>query len=92
MEKPVKNPFSNRSHSLQGPCRDIQPVTPSDIDDLSQVALALYIETGGMVTFVSEQAQTRSIAVADFSIVPVGVRRVLATGTTATGIHAFVVS
>ncbi|MBC7154428.1 MAG: hypothetical protein H5U19_07430 [Rhodobacteraceae bacterium] len=86
----MTNPFSNRSVSLSGPATDIVPVTPDDATDLPDVAVALYIAQGGTVRLVSVRDGTRSVPVADFSILPVGVRRVLATGTTATGIHALV--
>jgi len=44
------------------------------------------------VAFVSITGATRSVTLADFSILPVGMRRVLASGTTATGLHAFTVT
>ncbi|MBT9386744.1 hypothetical protein KM176_23050 [Pseudooceanicola sp. CBS1P-1] len=86
----MSNPFSGRAMSLNGPARDLLPVTPSDSLDLTHVACGLYVEQGGVIVLLTEQQQTRTVTVADFSILPVGVRRVLATGTTATGIHALV--
>jgi hypothetical protein len=85
------NPFSSRAPSLNGPATDMLPVVPSNTSDLPRVALALYVQTGGAVSLVTEAGQTRNLIVADFSILPVGVRRVLATGTTASGIHALVI-
>lgn len=87
----MTNPFENRTSSLTGPATDMLPVTPDDVTDLSQVAIALYVETGGQVSFVTAANGVRSITVADNSILPVGTRRVNATGTTATGIHAMVI-
>lgn len=87
----MSNPFKNRSHSLNGPASDIRPVVPNDASDLADVAIALYVETGGTVSLVSVDGQTRSVKLADFAMLPVGVTRVRATGTTATGIHALVV-
>ena len=86
------NPFAHRAGSLSGPANDAVPVTPDDTLDLSHVALGLYIETGGSLRIVTEQGQIRTLSVADFSILPVGVRRVHATGTTAAGIHALVLA
>jgi hypothetical protein len=86
------NPFANRAPSLSGPATDALPVTPEDSADLPYVALGLYVETGGEISLVTVAGETRSIVVADFSILPVGVRRVRATGTTATGIHALVLA
>jgi hypothetical protein len=87
----MTNPFHNRAPSLSGPALDIVPVTPDDATDLPTVAVALYVETGGVVSFVTAKGNARSVAVADFTILPVGAERVLATGTTATGIHALTV-
>ncbi|NEX46527.1 spike base protein, RCAP_Rcc01079 family [Pseudotabrizicola algicola] len=88
----MTNPFQSRSADLGGPATDILPVTPSDTVDLSHVALALYVERGGVISFVTERNQTRSVEVADFTILPVATRRVNAAGTTAIGIHALVLT
>lgn len=55
-------------------------------------AIAVYIETGGTVAVDTVAGETRTIAVADFSTLPLGTTRVRATGTTATGIHALVLA
>lgn len=85
------DPFKNRSAELSGPATDIITVIPSDATDFAEVAVALYVETGGAVSLVTQTGATRLINVADHSILPVGTRRVNATGTTAIGIHAFTV-
>lgn len=84
------NPFTNRAGSLRGPATDIQPVSPNDALDLPRVAIALYVENGGMLSIVTVSGQSRQVFVPDTSILPVGVRKVDATGTTASGIHAMV--
>ena len=84
------NPFANRTRSIQGPATDALPVTPDDAADLPMVAVATYVETGGIIVVDTVAGQTRTLAVADFSILPVGIKRVRATGTTAMGIHALV--
>ncbi len=86
------NPFSHRSAALSGPATDALPVTPSDSVDLAHVAIALYVETGGTLDIVTVAGNTRSLSVLDHSILPLGVRRVNATGTTASGIHALVLA
>ena len=86
------NPFENRSVSLSGPATDALPVTPDDAADLPAVAIGLYIETGGVVSVDTVSGGTRTLAITDFSILPVGVRRVRSTGTTAAGIHALVLA
>ncbi len=88
----MNNPFENRALSLSGPSSDLIPVIPSDASDLVQIGVALYIETGGTLSIETVAGGARVLSVSDGMILPVGVRRVNATGTTATGIHAFVVS
>ncbi|MBP9181975.1 MAG: hypothetical protein KBF78_02485 [Fuscovulum sp.] len=88
----MTNPFDSRESALSGPAHDLLPVTPSDSSDLPVVALALYVQTGGSLSIVTEAGNTRAVTVADFSILPVGVRRVHLTGTTAAGIHAMVLA
>ena len=88
----MSNPFANRVPSLSGPATDIVPVAPNDTNDLPETAIALYAEVGGTVAFVTAKGIQRSVVVAANSILPVGAQKVLATGTTATGIHAMVIS
>lgn len=87
----MPNPFKSRVLQLSGPAYDIVPVVPNDSTDLAIMAVGLYCETAGTVAFISAKGTTRTVAVPALSILPVGVRRVLATGTTATGLHALVV-
>lgn len=87
----MTNPFENRASALSGPATDIVPVTPDDVTDMPDVAIALFIETGGQISMLTARNEQRSVTVVDQTILPVGVRRVNATGTTATGIHAMVI-
>ncbi len=84
----MQNPFMHRTPSLSGPATDILPVTPDDSADLPRYALALYVQTGGALMLDTIEGTHRSVQVADFSLLPIGTRRVRATGTTAQGIHA----
>ncbi len=85
----MSNPFENRIVPLSGPARDIVPVAPDDATPLGFIATALYVETAGTLTVETVSEEMRSFSVGDFAIVPVGVRQVYASGTTASGIHAF---
>ena len=88
----MSNPFSGRAAPLAGPATDLLPVTPDDAADLPVVALALYVETGGALVLDTPGGEApRTVVVADRSVLPVAVRRVRATGTTASGLHAFAV-
>ena len=82
------NPFQGRRGHLNGSVADMLPVTPSDVTDLSQVAIGLYITVAGNVTFHNVDGTSRTITVPDNFYLICSVGRVLATGTTATGIHA----
>jgi hypothetical protein len=69
-------------------------VTPNDAADLAQYAIALYVTGAGNVTVVDVDQNTDATTSA-FTGLGVGVhriraRRVMATGTTATGIEALV--
>lgn len=88
----MNDPFLNRATSVTGPGIDYVPVSPDDLTDLATVAVALYAEGAGSITFVSQKGMQRTVQVPNFGYVLCGVRRVLATGTTATAIHAIVVS
>ncbi|WFE76932.1 hypothetical protein [Roseinatronobacter sp. S2] len=83
-----------KSHALTaaGPATDILPVIPNDADDLPLAASALYVEEGGTLSVVTIRNQTRTVVVGDLALLPVGICRVRATGTTATGIHALVIA
>ena len=86
----MTDPFASRALSLSGPATDIVSVQPSDTVDLPHVAIALYVEGAGTLSFVTAAGAARVVQVADFSILPVGARRVNLTGTTAQGLHALV--
>lgn len=88
----MTNPFSLRSTSLSGPGIDYAPVTPSDTEPLQDVAIALYAEVGGAISFLSQKGETRTVTVPDFGWLLCGVKAVNAAGTTAGAIHAIVVS
>ena len=85
----MSNPFQDRKREeLNGSVTDMVPVTPSDSVDLTSVAIGLYITVAGNVTFHNMDGTSRTIAVPDNFYLICSVSRVLATGTTSTGIHA----
>ena len=91
----MANPFVyTNSPNQSGLVYDMIPVTPNDSTDnvgAGNVAIGLYIETGGDVTFLNKDGNERTVSVIDNFYLVVSVKRVKATGTTATGIHALVV-
>ena len=85
----MSNPFQDRKRvELNGSVTDMVPVTPSDSVDLANVAIGLYITVAGNVTFHNMDGVSRTITVPDNFYLICSVSRVLATGTTSTGIHA----
>lgn len=88
------NPFQDRQVPFGGPSADLVPVVASNDTDLPDVALALYIETGGTLCFTSAAGEDRVVVVPDFHTMACGVQRVLVSSgvstTSASGIHAYV--
>jgi hypothetical protein len=82
--------LSRLSDSTEFPAVRLRAVTPSDTVPLVYVAKALYVGTGGNVAIMaSEDADAVTLTnVQSGTIVPVRARRVMATGTTASGIVA----
>lgn len=85
----MTDPFANTQPSLSGPAASAVSVTPSDGGDLAQPSRALYVAAAGnlAVRMLTGEAATFASVPAG-SLLPIRVTRVLATGTTATGIVA----
>lgn len=100
----MSNPFGNRRDNTplsSGMARTMVAVTPNDDDDnvgtdpvdgtTPNIAIGLYIETAGDVTFLDADGNTVApVAVPNNFYLVCGVKRVLATNTTATGIWALI--
>ena len=90
----ASNPFTSSGGNLTGLTRDIVPVTPSDSVDISEGAIAVAITCklgGGNVVITTVAGFDRTYPISLGEVLPVGISRVKATGTTATGIWAFLV-
>lgn len=74
------------------PASDAVSVTPNDSADLAIVSRALYVGGAGNVTVVMEDGEPGDTVVfsdvKSSTVLPIAVRRVMATGTTATAIVA----
>ena len=81
--------FGTIPSALDSPIKRAAAVTPSDTTDLTNYARALWIGTGGdvKVTTIAGDAVTLSNAVAG-SYIPIRVKLVWSTGTTASDIVA----
>jgi hypothetical protein len=82
--------LQNLSDSIEFPAVRLRAVTPNDTDPLVFVCKALYVGTGGNVAIMASEdtAAVTLTNVQSGSIIPVRALRVMATGTTATGIVA----
>ena len=88
---PERDGLLNHGRDAGGPARRAAAVTPSDTVDLTAYAKALYVGAAGNVrvlTVGGEDADATTFANHPVGWLPVQVRRVLATGTTATQIVA----
>jgi hypothetical protein len=89
----MANPFEGVSGQLNGSVYDMVPVTPADGSDnlgAGNIAIGLYVTTGGAVSFHNKDGVTRTVTVPDNFYLICSIKRVLSTGTAASGIHALV--
>lgn len=81
--------FQKHSRSLTSPPEQAAAVVPADGTDLSCVTRAIYVGGGGSLRVrMLGGAEVTFAAVPAGALLPLRVRRVLATGTTATAIIA----
>lgn len=88
----LTNPFTSSGGNLSGLARDVVPVTPNDGADIVAGAVALGVTckgSSGNVVIITASGETRTYPIVTDEILPVGISRVLATGTTATGLWAY---
>lgn len=78
--------FGKQSDSLQSPARHLAEITPDDGADLPFVSRAIAVAGSGHVAVQTASGDTGRVFVAAGVPFPLRVTRVLATGTTATGI------
>jgi len=90
----MANPFKGAPVELHGLVYDMVPVTPDDSNDNvgdGNIAIGLYITTGGAVKFLNKDGVERTVTVPDNFYLVCSVKRVMSSTTNATGIHALVV-
>lgn len=91
---PTRDPY-RLGGAMSAPAEILAEITPSDVDDLApHYAKALYVGGDGDLTILpvdhGDGAPVTLVGVKAGSLLPVRVRRVYATGTTATDIVALV--
>lgn len=84
---PIVDHFSGFGSGLDSPATGILPIAPSDGADLAVMPRVLMVATVGNVAVVMKDGSTGTLPALQPGVpYPVRVKRVLATGTTATGI------
>ena len=83
----AKDKFAGISQTPVLPANSVGTITPSDEADLEQVTLALNVAAAGTVRVTTNDGAVDDIFITAGSAFPLRVRRVWATGTTATGIR-----
>lgn len=80
--------FTNFLHGVEAPASNGRAVTPNDGADLAEVTRAVYVGGAGdlRVMLRGDTAPVTLVAVPAGTFCPLRVKRVHATGTTATGI------
>ena len=79
--------FQEYNTGLDSPAESVESVTPHDTTELTIVSRALYVGVAGDVAvLMSDDTTSTFVGVLAGSILPIRVKRVNATGTTATSI------
>ncbi|MDB5562367.1 MAG: uncharacterized protein JWN11_1785 [Hyphomicrobiales bacterium] len=79
--------YEGEAAGLSAPAHAGFPITPNDNADLAEVTRAVYVGGAGAVSVLMASGQTVTFAaVAASVLLPIRVRRVLASGTTATNL------
>lgn len=84
---PIKDPFKNTSESRSDPADDAFAITPHDTNELVQMTRSIYVGGSGNIALVTANNSTVTfVDVLAGSILPVRVKLVKSTGTTATNL------
>ena len=89
----ARNPFKYLQNSPTGLVRNWLLLTPNDSEDNvgnGDVAIGLFVNTGGTVTFLDVDGNEIAITVPDAFYINCSVVRVKNTGTTANGVFALI--
>ena len=84
----MADPIYYRNANLESPAWSAAAVTPNDGADLPNIFARITAAVAGNVAVVCSGGGSVTLAIAAGGVLPVFVDRVLATGTTATGIVA----
>lgn len=80
--------FRHEVDTSSSPSRRWAVIVPSDAADVADLPKALRIDQGGTLALMGSDGTIATFAVFDGETLPLRPKRVMATGTTATGIKA----
>lgn len=87
----MQDRYDGYSGSLEGPAADGFAIVPNDGTDLSEVTRALYVGVGGTLAITLKSGVELALqGIAAGTLLPLRVRRVKATGTSASAIVGLV--
>jgi hypothetical protein len=88
---PANNRYANNATSAIGPAVMLRAVTPHDVNELEFVTNGIIAGTAGAIAVVAqEDGAPVTLAVNAGQVYPIRAKRIMATGTTATGIVALI--
>lgn len=82
----MKDPFLNQTPGLESPAARLASVTPNDAADLAFPTRAIAVGAEGFVQLITIMGDTGRVFIVPGAPFPIRARRILATGTTASGI------
>jgi len=84
---PARDEFFGKMDDITGSATSGAAITPSDSNDLTHVTRAIWVGGDGNITFTMSGGMNVTLTgVKAGSLLPIRAKRVLSTGTTATGI------
>jgi hypothetical protein len=88
---PIPDKFSEYTSGLSSPICGGFEIIPDDASDLVSLTRAIILENGGDVTVLLKNGDTLTLPSLTAGVIyPIRVVRVLATGTTATGLKGLI--
>lgn len=86
MDPAMPDIFDMHSSGLESPASYLAEVTPTDTADLAMASRGINVAQSGAVRVTTIEDTTATLTVAAGIVMPVRVKKIWATGTTATGI------
>lgn len=86
----MPDPFKSMARPLTAPALGSLAVTPSDSTDLATPVRAVTLQTGGTLAWINREGVAQATGPLPAGTYPLMARRILATGTTATGLTGWI--